>query len=114
MAVVRSGNRYCCLHLATRTFALQIRSQKTPIKTLVLLFGALCLFSWLPLSAWGSVGGSISGTVTDPSGAVVPKATVTATNTDTGIKQSVASDEKGFYSFPSLPVGHYDLEVVST
>ena len=49
--------------------------------------------------------------MTDASGAVVPKATVTATNTDTGIRQTVATDDKGFYSFPSLPVGHYDLEV---
>ena len=71
------------------------------------------LLPWLALSAWAGVGGSISGTVTDPSGAVVPKATVTATNTDTGIRQTVATDDKGFYSFPSLPIGHYDLEITS-
>ena len=51
--------------------------------------------------------------MTDASGGVVAKATVTATNTDTGINQSVATDDKGFYSFPDLPVGHYDLEVAS-
>jgi hypothetical protein len=60
------------------------------------------------------VGGSISGTVRDASGAAIPKATVTATSTDTGIQQSSASDDKGFYSLASLPVGHYDLEVTST
>ena len=65
----------------------------------------------LAISSWAGVGGSISGTVKDASGGVVPKATVTATNTDTGIKQTAATDDKGFYSFPSLPVGHYDLEV---
>ena len=44
----------------------------------------------------------------------MPKATVTATNTDTGIVLTIVSDDKGFYSFASLPVGHYDLEVSST
>jgi hypothetical protein len=62
----------------------------------------------------GSVGGSISGTVTDASGAVVAKAAVTAINTETGVHQAVASDEKGFYSLQSLQIGHYDLEVTST
>ena len=63
---------------------------------------------------WAGVGGSIAGTVRDPSGAVIPKATVTATNTATGIRQTAATDDKGFYSFPSLPIGHYDLEITST
>jgi Carboxypeptidase regulatory-like domain len=78
--------------------------------------------SWflLPLAffvlAWtaaAGVGGSISGTVKDPSGALVPKATVTATNSDTGIRQTTVTDDKGFYSFTSLLIGHYDLEVVN-
>ena len=59
------------------------------------------------------MGGRVSGTVTDPSGAVVAKATVRATNTDTGIQQTAATDNKGFYSFPSLSIGHYDLEITS-
>ena len=58
-----------------------------------------------------TVGGAISGTVKDSSGAVVPKATVTATNTDTGVRQVVATNDTGSYSFPSLPVGHYDLDI---
>jgi Carboxypeptidase regulatory-like domain len=58
-------------------------------------------------------GGSISGTVTDPTGAVIPVATVTATNTDTGVGQTVATDDKGFYSLLDLPIGHYDLGVES-
>jgi Carboxypeptidase regulatory-like domain len=59
------------------------------------------------------VGGSISGTVTDPSGAVIVKASVTVRNNDTGMQQTVATDAKGFYSFPNLSIGHYDLEVAS-
>ena len=55
----------------------------------------------------------MAGTVTDASGGVVPQATVTATNTDTGIRQTVATDHKGFYSFASLPIGRYDLEIAT-
>ena len=68
----------------------------------------------LAVDSWAGVGGSISGTVTDSSGAVVVKASVTATNNDTGIHQTTVTDEKGFYSFPNLPIGHYVLGVTST
>jgi len=74
---------------------------------------AFALVSFGAASAWAGVGGSISGTLTDQSGAVVPRASVSVTNTDTGIRQSIAADDKGFYSFPNLPVGHYDLEIAS-
>jgi len=61
--------------------------------------------------AWASITGSISGVVTDPSGAVISGATVVATDTHTGIKNSVVTDSRGFYSLPSLPVGTYSVEV---
>jgi Carboxypeptidase regulatory-like domain/TonB dependent receptor-like, beta-barrel len=64
--------------------------------------------------AWGSITGSISGVVTDPSNAVVSGVTVVATNTQTGVSTSVTSDVKGFYSLPSLPVGTYELQVSQT
>src|SRR5215472_14661019 len=54
---------------------------------------------------------SISGTVTDASGAAVVGATVTATNTDTGVKLTQQTNAQGFYSFQSLPVGKYNIEV---
>ncbi len=68
----------------------------------------------LALSARGGVGGSISGSVADSTGGVVIGATVIVTNAETGIRRSVATDAKGFYSFPSLPIGRYDLEIEST
>jgi hypothetical protein len=67
----------------------------------------------LPIVAQAAVGGSISGTVKDPSGAVVPKATVTAANTDTGVRQVVTVNATGAFSFPSLPVGHYDIDIAA-
>ncbi|MDP9055609.1 MAG: carboxypeptidase regulatory-like domain-containing protein [Acidobacteriota bacterium] len=57
--------------------------------------------------------GSISGIVKDPSGGVVPGVALTATNPATGIQNKTVSDEKGFYSFPSLSVGQYDLKADS-
>jgi hypothetical protein len=65
-------------------------------------------------NAWAGVSGSVSGTIKDVSGAVIPKATVTLTNTSTGIKQTVTSDVKGLYAFSNMPVGHYDLEAVAS
>jgi carboxypeptidase family protein len=61
--------------------------------------------------ARAGVGGSISGSVRDSSGAAIPQAAVTATETGTGVQQTTASDDTGGYSFLSLPVGRYDIEV---
>src|SRR5437762_6374722 len=57
--------------------------------------------------------GSIVGTVTDPTSAVVSKATVTVTNTSTGLSREAAADETGYYSISNLPQGTYDLSVSS-
>lgn len=73
---------------------------------------AVCLFLFLAIGlTWASIAGSISGLVTDSSGAVVAGAKVIATDTQTGVKTTVSTDAKGFYSLPALPVGTYDLEV---
>jgi Carboxypeptidase regulatory-like domain/TonB-dependent Receptor Plug Domain len=53
--------------------------------------------------------GRISGAVTDASGATVPGATVTATDTRTSLQQTAVTDERGLYVFASLPAGTYDL-----
>lgn len=64
--------------------------------------------------AWSSVTGSISGTVKDTSGGVVASASVTALNTGTGVGQSVQTDAVGFYVFPVLPVGVYEITIRHT
>ncbi|HEV3329516.1 MAG TPA: carboxypeptidase regulatory-like domain-containing protein [Bryobacteraceae bacterium] len=56
-----------------------------------------------------AVTGSISGTLHDATGGVIPGATLTVTNTTQGIQNKAHTDVKGLYSFPSLPVGRYDL-----
>jgi len=60
-------------------------------------------------AAWGQTNGSIRGIVNDPSGAVVPGATVTATLNGTDSKRSVTSDKDGAFDIPELSVGSYDL-----
>ncbi len=54
---------------------------------------------------------SISGTVTDSSGAAIVGATVTATNSGTGVAVSQQTNAQGFYSFQSLPLGTYTISV---
>ena len=54
---------------------------------------------------------SISGTVTDPSGAVIAGATVVATDVDTGVAVTLTTNSQGFYSFQSLPLGKYRIDV---
>lgn len=55
--------------------------------------------------------GTISGVISDPSGAVVPKATVTILNVDTGLVRAVTSNDMGEYIAPDLPNGNYRLTV---
>jgi len=54
---------------------------------------------------------SLSGTVQDPSGAVIPNATATLTNLGTNQKIVVITSGSGAYSFDELPAGHYKLTV---
>ncbi len=69
----------------------------------------LCVFPGTAL--WEGDAGSLSGTISDPGGKLVPGVTVTATETAKAIRQTVTTDGHGFYSFQNLPVGSYDLEV---
>ncbi len=113
MAGVRFVRNHPHLSLSEHPLPGCLRFRRQSNTTLVAFFALLALLSLPALLAWAGVGGSISGTVTDSSGAVVAKASVTATNSDTGIRQTVETDDMGFYSFPSLPIGRYDLDVGS-
>lgn len=62
---------------------------------------------------WAATTGTITGTVTDPSGSIIAGVVVTVTNTAQGIQTKATTDAKGVYVFPSLQVGHYDLKADS-
>ncbi|HUA86118.1 MAG TPA: carboxypeptidase regulatory-like domain-containing protein [Bryobacteraceae bacterium] len=76
--------------------------------------GLLCL-AWLGFAAglWAMAGGSISGIVKDPSGAVVPGAKIELANVALKTTFHAIADAQGFYSFPALPVGSYDLAITA-
>jgi hypothetical protein len=60
-------------------------------------------------SAWAGTTGSISGTIIDLSGSAIPGVNVKVTNVAQGVQTRTVTDAKGSYTFPSLPVGRYDL-----
>jgi hypothetical protein len=84
--------RSCCDWVATGCLGFAV---------LILLAGNL----------WAGAGGSVSGTVRDTSGAVVPNSSVSATEVDTGVQHRVTTNDRGFYSFPELAVGRYSVAV---
>jgi outer membrane receptor protein involved in Fe transport len=53
--------------------------------------------------------GTISGTIKDSSGAVLPGAAITLQNTDTGIGRSVTADSRGYYTAPNVSLGRYEV-----
>ena len=74
------------------------------------LAGLLALFPAHPVAAQ-VVGGTISGTVTDPAGAAVASASVLVHNDETGNERRLQSGPDGRYSAPSIPVGSYTVTV---
>jgi len=77
-----------------------------------LLTITLLLLAAVPVAAQ-SITGSITGVVTDSTGAVVPAAEVTAINIGTSIRSVARTDSSGNYAIPLLPRGDYRLEVVA-
>src|SRR5947207_12176812 len=59
-------------------------------------------------------GGSIQGTITDPTGAVIPGAPITATNVATGVVTARQSTSAGIYVISPLPAGEYTVTVSAT
>jgi len=77
---------------------------------LVLLWAML----WFAgLGALAQQGGSIGGSVLDPTGAVVRNASVTLTSTAQGTERNVKTDDRGQYYFPDVQPGTYKLSVMA-
>lgn len=76
----------------------------------IAILAALAI-SCRPIQA--SVGGSISGTVSDASGSVVANASITLREVDTGLLYRARTDGKGEYMFPVLSVGRYELDIAA-
>src|SRR5437016_3407788 len=65
----------------------------------------------LAVAAWSVVGGSISGTVKDATGGVIPGAMITVTNESLRTEFKTMTDPRGYFSFPNLAVGRYELTI---
>jgi len=73
---------------------------------------AVVLLVVLPVALWPqSAPALLNGTVTDPTGAVIPNAEVTVTETSTGVAHKVTTGSDGLYAFPQLPPGAYEMKV---
>jgi hypothetical protein len=80
---------------------------------LVTILVTICLAFSVRASAQFDTG-TIAGRITDPSGAVIPQATVTISNVDTSIQTTVQSDSGGSYVASGLPFGHYVVSATAS
>jgi hypothetical protein len=76
-----------------------------------ILLGALCLYTSMFAQTFTS---SITGIITDPTGAVIPRAEVTLTDTKTNATRNVSTNELGRYTFSQLLASNYSLRVKAT
>src|SRR6266436_7642478 len=84
----------------------------TPRSAVLVALLATWLFS---VSAIAQVdAGAVRGTVTDPTGAVVPNAKVTLTNDATGLSTAAATGSDGTYTFGPIKIGAYKISVEET
>jgi hypothetical protein len=81
------------------------------MKSIRTVLQAAGIFFATGVMAWCAVTGGISGIITDPTGAVIAGATVTSTNAAQGLQIKSTTDTQGFYNFPRLAVGSYDIQV---
>jgi len=77
-----------------------------PVTSVTLVILGALVFA---LTGWAQTTGTIRGTITDPSGAVVPGARVGAVQGGTYVARTTNTDSGGDYIFPELPVGHYTV-----
>ncbi|MGA9799323.1 MAG: carboxypeptidase regulatory-like domain-containing protein [Terriglobales bacterium] len=77
-------------------------------RTSVLLFLFICLYR---SAGAAQVSATLSGIVTDQSGASIPSAGVTARNLDTGLARETGTDQSGRYQLFALPLGQYEVRV---
>lgn len=82
------------------------RCSPTWLTLLALVLGAVALHAQ-------TITGTLRGTVTDATGAVIPKAVVVARNQATGVSTSTLSNQEGIYSIQFLPIGNYTITVTA-
>jgi hypothetical protein len=124
----RETNGRCCAvtkhclsnHSRVKQFTRTFTEEEIPVKPnhhrmLSIAVSAVCMLALMwGLTATGraqQAGGSITGLVTDSSGAVVANATVTVTDVDRGATWATKTTNAGLYEFPTIPVGRVQVKV---
>src|SRR5579872_6715281 len=87
--------------------------RKAHMKFQRMLRQALPLIAILCVAAVSQDTASITGTVSDSSGAAIPNAQVAVTNTEHGVNRSAPTNGSGDFAFAALPIGTYDLTVTA-
>ena len=78
----------------------------------ILMLGLVACVALAPTTGWAQqVTAAITGKVTDPSGASIAGAKITATDVDRGSAWTAVTNTEGVYNFPQLPVGTYNVKV---
>ncbi len=97
------------------------RNRETPrflwrgsLRSVLVALGAFCAFCVLPSTPVFAQNGAVLGVVSDTSGAVIPSASITITNTATGVKTTTQTNNEGLYVFPYVQPGVYDVSASAT
>ncbi len=77
-------------------------------------WAVLLVFAGLGSAQTQAINGSIRGRITDPSGEAISQANVTISNSQTGFTRTDESNEDGYYVFPNLPLGSYNVTIQKT
>src|SRR5579872_1379364 len=99
------GSKTVSIQKLRRSYMLSRKALSTVFVTL------LFTFSGVNLLAQSSVGGSINGSVSDPTGAAIGNATVTLSSKATGVTTNTTTSSAGQFVFPVVLVGEYSLRV---
>ena len=88
------------------------RSMKTTVSTAAACLLFVCLLS-VTISAQQSSTATLSGIITDPNGALIVGAEVTATQKATGVQRETTTNDQGLYTLTNLSPGEYEVKVVA-
>ena len=111
-SIVKRSDRSQILFRYGRRWKTLTRAGYVPTAASLLLAQPFLLLLWLAMGAfpaWAQTGASLSGVVTDQTGAALPDVAVTIKNVDTGATRTIATDGGGHYQASGLPPGRFEI-----